>query len=53
MATQNENELRVRLKMDPVCRMEGCMHQAHHRTIRQLQGIIARLEEKIRVHEKS
>ena len=53
MAKQNENELRARLKMDSICRREGCMHQAHHRTIRHLQDIIAKLEEKIRVYEKS
>ena len=40
-------------KIDPVCRMRGCMQQQHFRSIRQLQQVIAKLEEKLRAYEQS
>lgn len=55
MPTQNEpKQLEFDFdKVDPVCRMHGCMQQRHLRSIRQLQDVIAKLEEKLRAYEQS
>lgn len=39
--------------VDPVCRMHGCMQRQHFKTIRELQAIIGKLEEKLSAYEQS
>jgi hypothetical protein len=47
MPTQNEPEQLDMFECDPVCKMHGCQQQKHLRSIRELQAIIAKLEEEL------
>jgi hypothetical protein len=51
------NEIKEQLEfnfknVDPVCRAHGCMQNQHFKTIRELQAIIGKLEEKLRAYEQ-
>jgi len=50
MAKQNKPEQLELFDVDPICQQQGCMHHRHFTSIRELQALNEKLEEKLRAY---